>query len=288
MMPAVVSRHLTRAVAVATLAFALGAANAAAAERSVIGHSVEGRPILATLNGDPAAPLQVLVVGSIHGNETAGMRVTRQLLARPAPRNAALRIVPTLNPDGVAANTRGNAHGVDLNRNFPYDWAPLGGGEYSGPHRLSEPESRAARRLIRATDPEITIWFHQPFGIVDRSSGGDHRLERRFAQLIGLPFVRLGGRYPGSASRWQNHAFPRSTAFVVELPSVVGGALVRRSTRAVLRLAAEYASPEVGPSAPRGSARPQLVPARSSRLGPWDRPGSAATSARPARSSTGR
>jgi len=250
-MSAIVS-HLTRIAAVALLVLACGAATAVAAERSVIGHSVQGRPIVTSLNGDPAAPLQVLVFGSIHGNEPAGMRVTRQLLGAPAPRNVALRIVPTLNPDGLAADTRGNAHGVDLNRNFPYDWAPLTGGEYSGPHGLSEPESRAAYRLIRATEPDVTIWFHQPFGIVDRSSGGDHRLERRFAQLIGLPFVRLKGRYPGSASRWQSHAFPRSTAFVVELPAVAGAALIRRSTRAVLRLAAEYGSPEVSASVPAG------------------------------------
>jgi protein MpaA len=246
-MSAIVS-HLTRIAAAAFVAFACCTATAVAAERSVVGHSVQGRPITATLVGAPEAPLQVLVFGSIHGNEPAGIRVTRQLLASPAPHNTALRIVPALNPDGLAAGTRGNAHGVDLNRNFPYDWQPLTGGEYSGTHGLSEPESRAAYRLIRATDPDITIWFHQPFGIVDRSSGGDHRLERRFAQLIGLPFVRLKGRYPGSASRWQNHAFPGSTAFVVELPTVVSSALVRRSTRAVLRLAAEYGSPEVGSS----------------------------------------
>lgn len=255
--------HGTRIAVAALVVLACWAGTASAAERSTVGHSVQGRPIVATLNGDPAAPLQVLVFGSIHGNEPAGMRVARQLLASPVPRNAALRIVPSLNPDGVALGTRGNAHGVDLNRNFPYDWAPLGGGEYSGPHGLSEPESRAAWRLIRATEPDVTIWFHQPFGIVDRSSGGDHRLERRFAQLIGLPFVRLRGRYPGSASRWQNHAFPRSTAFVVELPAFVSAALVRRSTRAVLRLAAEYASPELGPaevSSPPGAQPPSPAP----------------------------
>ncbi len=239
-------------VRIAAVAFCLLAAwahadLAAAVERSILGRSVQGRPIAATLVGDPAAPLQVLVVGSVHGDEPAGTRVARRLLAAPAPRNAALQIVPTLNPDGLAAGSRGNAHGVDLNRNFPFDWRPLAGGEYSGPRALSEPESRAARRLIRATEPDITIWFHQPFGIVDRSSGGDHRLERRFAQLIGLPFVRLRGRYPGSASRWQNHAFPGSTAFVVELPRSVSDALVSRSARAVLQLAAEYGSPEVGP-----------------------------------------
>ena len=61
--------------------------------------------------------------------------------------------MPTINPDGVAAGTRGNAHGVDLNRNFPYDWRPLGGGEYSGPAPLSEPESRAAHRLILESSP---------------------------------------------------------------------------------------------------------------------------------------
>ena len=225
----------------------------AGGERSLVGRSVEGRPITATLIGDPEAPLQVLVVGAIHGDETAGMRVTRRLLARSAaPRNTALRIVPTINPDGVAAGTRGNAHGVDLNRNFGYDWAPLSGGEYSGPHRLSEPESRAATRLIRAAEPDVTIWFHQPFGLVDHSSAGDRRVERRFAELIGLPYVRLRGRYPGSASRWQNHALPATTAFVVELPAVVDDALVGRAARAVLRLAAEEGSPEVGPGLPRG------------------------------------
>jgi len=250
MMSATLKAPIRIAAALCLFAVWAQAGAAAAAERSVIGHSVEGRPILATLNGDPEAPLQVLVVGSIHGDEPAGMRVTRGLLAASAPRDAALRIVPTLNPDGLAAGTRGNAHGVDLNRNFPYDWQPLDGGKYSGPHGLSEPESRAAWRLVRRTEPDVTIWFHQPFGIVDRSSGGDHRIERRFAQLIGLPFVRLRGRYPGSASRWQNHAQPRGTAFVVELPAVVGGGLVRRATHAVLRLAAEQASPGVEPAVP--------------------------------------
>ena len=33
-----------------------------------------------------------------------------------------------------------------------------------------------------------------------------------------LPF-RCMTRYPGSATGWQNHAMPSSTAFVVELPA---------------------------------------------------------------------
>jgi protein MpaA len=212
----------------------------------VVGHSVRSRPIVATLKGDPQAPERVLVVGCIHGDETAGMRVAQRLLGAAAPPRTALWIVPTLNPDGVAAGTRGNAHGVDLNRNFPFAWRPLDGGEYSGPRPLSEPESRAAERLIGKLRPDLTIWFHQPFGLVDRS-GGDPAVERRFAQLSGLPLVDLR-RYPGSASSWQNHT-QGGTAFVVELPPAVPGGLVARAAAAVLTIAAEYASPAVSPAA---------------------------------------
>jgi len=222
---------------------------ARAAERSVIGHSVDGRPIVAVRSGTADPALKVVVFGCIHGDETAGMRVARRLIAAPAPRGVELWVVPTLNPDGVAADTRGNAHGVDLNRNWPYDWTHLSGGEYSGSGPLSEPESRAGRRFLSRVQPDLTIWFHQPFGIVDRS-GGDPFVERRFSELIGLPLVRLHGRYPGSATRWQNHTFPGTTAFVTELPASVSGALVGRAAAAVRTLAAELASPDLSSAAP--------------------------------------
>jgi protein MpaA len=186
----------------------------------------------------------MLVVGDIHGNEAAGMRIARRLIEAEAPEHVALTVVPTINPDGVAAGIRGNAHGVDLNRNFPYRWRVLSGGEYSGPRPLSEPESRAAHRLILRTRPDVTIWFHQPFGLVDRPQGNPFAAER-FSRLIGLPLVSLPGPYPGSASRWQDHRFPRSTAFVVELPRQVGNGLVARGAAAVRTLGAELASPAV-------------------------------------------
>lgn len=217
---------------------------AGASETRAIGRSVLGRPIVATVSGSADAALRVLVVGCVHGNEPAGIRVARRLIASPPLERAVLWIVPSLNPDGLAARTRGNARGVDLNRNFPFGWRPLDGLEYSGTHPLSEPESRAAARLTRQLRPDLTIWFHQPFGLVARS-GGNLAVERRFSELVGLPVVGLE-RPPGSASSWQNRVLPRSTAFVVELPARVGGALVGRATRAVRTLAGEQASPEVG------------------------------------------
>jgi len=209
----------------------------------VIGHSVRGRPIVAALKGNPKFEERVLAIGCVHGNEPAGMRVARRLIASAPPQDAAIWVVPSLNPDGVAAGTRGNAHGVDLNRNFPFDWRPLGGLEYSGAHALSEPESRTARRLILRLKPDLTIWFHQPLDLVDRS-GGDPMIERRFSRLIGLPLARLR-RPPGSASSWQNHALPESSAFVVELPATVPGPLIERAANAVLTIASEQGSADV-------------------------------------------
>ena len=49
------------------------------------GRSVEGRPLTAVRIGDPRAPRRVLVVGSVHGDEPGGRRVTRALLRRPPP-----------------------------------------------------------------------------------------------------------------------------------------------------------------------------------------------------------
>lgn len=220
-----------------------------AAERSVIGRSVQGRPIVSIRLGSKDPAVRMLVVGGIHGNERAGMRIARLLIALGAPREAEILVVPTINPDGVAARTRGNSRGVDLNRNFPFDWRRLTGGEYSGPRPLSEPESRAAHRFILRKKPDVTIWFHQPFGLIDRPPGNPF-VARRFSQLIGLPLVDLPGRYPGSASRWQNNRLPRTTAFVAELPQRASNRLVVRGTTAIYKLASELSSPGVEQAEP--------------------------------------
>jgi protein MpaA len=129
--------------------------------------------------------------------------------------------VPNLNPDGLAADTRLNGRGVDLNRNFRSGWRPIGARydpEYSGPHPLSEPETRLAARLIRLLHPRITIWFHQEAEPMVRAWGRSVAVARRYAQLAHLPFHRLP--WPaGTAPNWQNHRFPGTASFVVELPA---------------------------------------------------------------------
>jgi len=203
-----------------------------------LGRSVLGRPIDAVELGDPDNERRTLVVGVIHGNEQAGIPIAKALASHNPPREALLWIVKDLNPDGVAAGTRQNADRVDLNRNFPWRWRPLGAPgdlQYSGPRSLSEPEARIAHSLILRQRPRITIWFHQPLGLVDES-GGSIAIERRFSRLTGLALHRLT-RYPGSAAGWQNHRLPHTTAFVVELPpGKVSPPSVSRYANAVLRL----------------------------------------------------
>jgi protein MpaA len=80
--------------------------------------------------------------------------------------------------------------------------------------------------------PRLSIWFHQHLGLVDES-GGSVAVERRFARAVGLPLRRLT-RYPGSVVSWENHAFPGTTAFVVELgPGALSPRALRDTTRAV-------------------------------------------------------
>ena len=206
-----------------------------------LGHSVQGRRIVAIELGASNARTAVLVVGCIHGNEPAGIAIAGALERVRPPQGVALWIVPDLNPDGVAANTRHNADDVDLNRNFPAGWRPQTGIYDSGARPLSEPESQIAYRLILRIRPRVTIWFHQHLDVVD-SSTGDITLLRRFAAVAGERLQPLT-RYGGSAVTWENARFPGTSPFVVELPAgSLSAAAVQRYVRAVLAVASLVAA----------------------------------------------
>src|ERR1700754_2594551 len=193
-----------------------GGVLAAALATLVIGDSVDGRPIVATRGGDPAAPVPVLVVGDVHGNEPAGEAIVARL-KRERLSGVAFWLVRTANPDGRARDTRQNARGVDLNRNFPYRWAAGPRGTYyPGPRAASEPETRALMQLVRRVRPQLAIYYHQHMGITVRERAGDVSVERDYARRTGLPLRSLPN-YHGTAVSWEDRAVPGSTAFVVEL-----------------------------------------------------------------------
>jgi beta-N-acetylhexosaminidase len=211
------------------------------------GRSVEGRAIEANYVGSPRAGRVILVVGEIHGTEPAGRAIVRRLRRARPPRGTALLLVDSANPDGGRARTRWNARGVDLNRNFPFGWRPLGAPfdtYHSGPAPLSEPESAALADLIRRVRPRVTVWYHQHMRLVDRS-GGDRFLEHLYARRSGLPYRPIAP-LPGTATSWQNDRFERDSAFVVELPAGrLDARAVRRHAKAVLALARAVAPPRV-------------------------------------------
>jgi murein peptide amidase A len=228
------------ALALLVLAAAPGATATGATRTGVVllGRSVEGRPIEAVEVGDRNGPT-VLVVGCVHGDESAGLAVARRL-RRMSPRGLDLWIVPDLNPDGLAAGVRVNGRGVDLNRNWSAGWRPAGrrwDPEFPGLRPFSEPETCGARRLIERVRPELTLWFHQPASLV-RAWGGSVRAARIYAGLVGLPFRRLP--WPaGTAPNWQNHRWPGTSSFVVELPpGRLAAGQASRYAHAVLALAA--------------------------------------------------
>lgn len=162
-----------------------------------VGTSVEGRPIECQVLGD--GPEVVFIIASIHGDETAGSPLVRQLsdyLQMNPHRLSGRRVVllPAVNPDGMVLSSRENANGVDLNRNFP-----AGNREDSDRHgwaELSEPESQVIAMLIDLYHPSRVIAIHQPLACVDYD-GPAQALAARIAKHTKLPVKQLGTR-PGS------------------------------------------------------------------------------------------
>src|SRR4051794_31686563 len=203
----------------------------------VFGHSVEGRPLNVTRVGDAEAPVRVLVVGDVHGDEPAGEAIVARL-RRARLDGVVLYLVRSGNPDGRAANTRHNARGVDLNRNFPWRWrSGARGTYYPGPNAGSEPETGALMRLVWRVRPQLTIYYHQHMGITVRAPGADPAVQREYARRTGLPLRSLPA-YRGTAIGWQNHLLPEGSAFVVELEA--GPAPVNKHVDAILALARRY------------------------------------------------
>lgn len=200
------------------------------------GASVEGRALVALrLPASCAAPPRLLCAANIHGVEFIAGRVALGLLGAIAegdPRACALReraelwVIPCLNPDGYARTFaeagqgalprfRGNARGVDLNRNFPRpggaspSWLPGAGSgspghaTYRGPSPLSEPETAALDRLFSAQRFHAGANLHSFMGTLIPARVTERRPYLEYRRLC-RAFARAQPQrsYLRLASRW--------------------------------------------------------------------------------------
>ena len=179
---------------------------------SVYGTSAEGVPLTVLL--PEAGTAEVVVLASIHGDEAETTVVVSEAL-RCLPRgDLQAAVILCGNPDGMLRGTRGNARGVDLNRNFPTsNWRPEPVFYKSrandardialspGAAPASEPETQALLALLDRLQPRAVVSLHSALACVD-DSGASH-LGRQLADRCALPFLtEIGYPTPGSMGTW--------------------------------------------------------------------------------------
>jgi len=181
---------------------------AAPADRSAatvqeIGTSARGLPIEARVFAGRAPA--ILVIAGIHGDEPAGTAIVealdRRLSADPGARPArTVVLVPAANPDGLRRGTRTNAHGIDVNRNFPArGFVPS---SRAGSRPASAPETRAILDAIASYRPAAIVSVHGPLDGLDPDGGAaSEDLARRIA-AAGPLRIRDLQAHPGSLGSW--------------------------------------------------------------------------------------
>ncbi len=206
-----------------------------------IGQSAGGRPIVAShLVGRAAGPTKVLVLGFMHGEEQSGLTIVNALRSAAVPATVDLWLMDTVNPDGAASRQRGNAHGVDLNRNFDggsFPWCPTpgcGAGASpadTGPTVTSEPETVAFSKFVNREQFDLVVSYHEPLDTVDCSPYRGDRLTAvctAYATASGIPFNRSGYiDLSGTMTNSYMQANPGRWAFTVEFPGTGVGDVPR-------------------------------------------------------------
>jgi predicted deacylase len=200
----------------------------AVVEVKVIGHTVKGRPIVAWRLGQPTSTRKVVIMAGMHGDEQGPARILYRLRDGRPIKGADIWIIPVYNPDGRARHTRQNAHGVDLNRNWPAHWVHLGGATNSGSGPASEPETKAVMAFLSQVKPGYVVSFHQPLHGVGRAGPKGRAFVQRLHRGLHLPVKSFNcdGGCHGTMTEWYNAHF-RGVAVTVEY----GHGLSRKQAR---------------------------------------------------------
>ena len=121
-------------------------------------------------------------------------------------RERGVLFIPCLNPDGLSSNTRTNANGVDLNRNFPtknfgQDGSSAGNNPenyYGGKEPASEIETRFVIDILEKYQPKLVITLHAPYKIVNYD-GPAEAIAQKISDIIGYSVESsIGYPTPGS------------------------------------------------------------------------------------------
>ncbi|MBV8664906.1 MAG: DUF2817 domain-containing protein [Burkholderiaceae bacterium] len=196
------------------------------------GKSLQGFPILThrfVPTGRDGRAVRIMLLGGIHGDELTASAIVLQWMQwmQSAPAQQFYwDVMPLVNPDGMLAAKpkRVNAHGVDLNRNFPTPgwqqdapryWAKQTGSDprrFPGTAPLSEPETRWINEEMERFKPQVIISVHAPFGVLDFD--GPAPKPHQFGRLLFNPV----GVYPGSLGNYSG-VHKNVPVITIELPN---------------------------------------------------------------------
>lgn len=165
-------------------------------------NSPKGNEILLLKRSSDEFEKTVLVIGVFHGDEPDGEYLINRFLQErsSSPLKNRLLFIPCLNPDGKSANSRVNANGVDLNRNFPtQNWEKTEKDNYFGGEApASEVETKFLVYVIDKYKPDLIITLHEPYKIVNYD-GPAKEIAEKISEITGYNVEEsIGYPTPGS------------------------------------------------------------------------------------------
>lgn len=143
----------------------------------------------------------ILVIGTVHGDEPQGKILIENYIKNCQSAKNRILFIPCLNPDGLNLNTRQNANGIDINRNFPtknWEREPFASEYFGGEVASSEIETKFVVEILEEFSPDVILTLHAPFKIVNYD-GPAKEIAEEISHLINYPVQSdIGYSTPGS------------------------------------------------------------------------------------------